>query len=114
MAYLYRKKGYEILARNYEIFWKKKIGEIDIVASRGARLYVVEVKTRTSESFMPLEDTVNFHKQSRLRRMTKLYLQQNPHYDHWGVQIDIATVLLDPVDNSVQSVRIIDNAIEDV
>lgn len=114
MTYLYRKRGYEILARNYEIYWKKKIGEIDIVASHGLRLYMVEVKTRTSESFMPLEETVNFHKQSRLRRMVKLYLQQHPHYENWGVQIDVAAVLLSPVDNSIQSVKLIENAIEDV
>ncbi len=113
VAYLYRKKGCEIIGRNYEIFWKKKIGEIDIIAARGMRLYIVEVKTRGSESFMPLEETVNFRKQSNLRRMTKLYIQENPQYDNWGIQIDVAAVLMDPFDNSVKSVKLIENAIED-
>lgn len=113
MTYIYRKKGYEILERNFEIFWKKKIGEIDIVASKGTRLFIVEVKTRKNESFMALEETVNFRKQSFLRRMAKLYLQQNPQYSGWGIQIDVAVVLLDPFDNIIKSVKIIKNAIED-
>lgn len=113
VAYLYRKKGREILERNYAIFWKKKIGEIDIVAARGTRLFIVEVKTRKNENFMPLEETVNFRKQSVLRRMAKLYLQQNPQYDGWDIQIDVAAVLMDPFDNFVKSVKLIENAVED-
>ncbi len=114
MAYLYRQNGHDILERNYEIFWKKKIGEIDIVAARGKRLYIIEVKTRKNESFMPIEETVNFRKQGNLRRMAKLYLQKNPQYEAWDIQIDVAVVLLDPFDNFIKSVKIMENAIEDV
>jgi len=114
VAYLYQKQGHEIIARNYEIFWKKKIGEIDIICRKAETIIIVEVKTRTSEHFMPLEDAVNFRKQSYLRRMTKLFLQANPQYEDWNVQIDIATVLMDGIDNSVKAVKLIENAIEDV
>lgn len=112
VAYLYQKNGFEILARNYALFGKKQFGEIDIVARRGPRLYIVEVKTRKNENFMPVEETVNFHKQTRLRRMAKLYLQQNPQYADWDIQIDVAAVLMDPFDNSIKSVKLIENAIE--
>ena len=114
VADLYRKKGCKIVARNYAIFWKKKIGEIDIVAASGRRLFMVEVKTRTSENFMPLEETVNFRKQNSLRRMAKLFVSQKPEYEDYDLQIDVAALLMDPFDNSVKSVRLIENAIEDV
>ena len=112
VADLYRKNGHEIIARNYALFGQKQFGEIDIVASKTNRICIVEVKTRRSERFMPLEDTINFKKQTVLRRMAYLYLQQNPQYKDWNIQIDIAAVLMDPFDNSVKSVKLIENAIE--
>ncbi|MBI4050540.1 MAG: YraN family protein [Candidatus Doudnabacteria bacterium] len=112
-AYVYRLNGHRILARNYAIFGKKKLGEIDIVCKKGRRLVFVEVKTRRDDKFMSIVEAVNFRKQSYLRRMAKLFLQQNPHYENYEIQIDIAAVLLGPFDNIVKSVKLIENAIED-
>jgi len=114
VAYLYRKKGFKVIARNYALFGKKQFGEIDIVCSLGSRICIVEVKTRRNEQFMPIEETMNFRKQQLLRRMAYLYLQQNPQYKNWDIQVDFAAVLMDEVDNFVKSVKIIENAIEDV
>ena len=114
VADLYKKRGHKIIGRNYAIFWKKKVGEIDVIATVSKRLVMVEVKTRTSENFMPLEETVNYSKQSTLRRMAKLYVQNHPQYEDYDLQIDIAALLMDPVDKSVKSAKIIENAIEDV
>lgn len=113
VAYLYRKNGHEIVARKYEVIATKKLGEIDIVSRKRRRIYVIEVKTRRDERFMPLEETVHPHKQYLLRRMAKFFIQNHPEYENYGLQIDFAGVLLDPFDNSVKSVRLIENAIED-
>lgn len=113
VAYLYRKKGYQILARNYALFGKKQFGEIDIVASRESRISIIEVKTRTNERFMPIEETLNFRKQHLLRRMAYLYLRQNPQYKHSDIQVDFAAVLMDPFDSFIKSVKLIENVIED-
>lgn len=113
VTYLYEKNGFEIVARNYEVIATKKLGEIDIVCRKKNRLYIVEVKTRRDERFMGLEETVPYHKQILLRRMAKLFVQNHPRYQDFAMQIDIAGVLLDPFDNSVKAVRIIENAIED-
>lgn len=113
VAYLYKKNGHEIIARNYEVISTKKLGEIDIVTRKQKRIHIIEVKTRASERFMPIEETVNYHKQILLRRMAKLFLQNNSKFQNYDIQIDLAFVLLDPVDNSVKSVKIIENAIED-
>lgn len=113
VCYLYKQKGYKILNRNYAVFSGKKLGELDIVCLDRKCLVIVEVKTRSGESFLPLEETVDWRKQSYLRRMAKLFVQNNPQYEGFALRIDVAAVLMDPVDNSVKSVKIIENAIED-
>ncbi|MDP3741084.1 MAG: YraN family protein [bacterium] len=113
VSYLYRQRGCKILARNYAVFGQKKLGELDIVCRLGRRIIIVEVKTRSSERFMSLEETINIHKQRFLRRMAKIFIQQNPKYDSYELQIDVAGVLMEPLDNSIKSVKIIENAIED-
>ncbi len=113
VTFLYRRDGHEVIARNYEVIATKKLGELDIVCRKKKRLYIIEVKTRRDERFMPLEETVNYHKQSLLRRMAKLFVQNHPEYQNFGLQIDIVGVLLDPVDNSIKSVKLISDAIED-
>jgi len=62
--------GYEILARNYRC----KLGEIDIVARDGATLVFVEVRARGGESFGTAEESVDWRKQQRLRRLAHYYL----------------------------------------
>lgn len=113
-SFLYRKRGYEILSRNYAVYAGKKLGEIDIICRDKRQLVIVEVKTRSDENFMPLEEIVDWRKQKYLRRMAKLFLRQNPEYTDYDVQIDIVGILIDPVDKSVKTVKIIENAIEDV
>jgi len=113
IAYLYRRRGYRILARNYALYGPKKLGEIDIICGKKRQITIVEVRTRRSESQMSIAETVDGRKQSYLRRMTKLYLQANPKYENYDIQIDVAAVLMNPFDNSVLSVNLIENAIED-
>ena len=113
VSYLYRLKGYKILARNYAVYGRKKLGEIDIICKDGRRLIMVEVKTRRDERFMSIVEAVNSRKQGFLRRMAKLYVQQNPQYEDCELQIDVAAVLIHPFDNLIKSVKLIENAIED-
>lgn len=113
VAYLYRQNGHRVIARNYAIYGQKKLGEIDIVCQKNRRLILVEVKTRADERFMGVEEAVDLRKQNYLRRMAKLFLLAHPQYRDYDLQIDVAAVLLDPFDNQVKSVRLIENAIED-
>ncbi|OAN43330.1 YraN family protein [Microbacterium sp. H83] len=61
VAYLIE-RGYEILDRN----WRCPQGEIDIVATVGAHLAVVEVKTRRSSAFGHPFEAVDPRKRRRL------------------------------------------------
>lgn len=113
VAYLYRRRGHRVLHRNFKVIDGKVLGELDIICSQGRRITIVEVKTRADERFMPIEQTIHPHKQYLLRRMAAVYLRQNPRFQNYDIQIDIAGVLMDPFDNFVKSVKLIENAIED-
>jgi putative endonuclease len=69
-ALFLRAKGYRIEARN----WRCAVGEIDIVARRGATLVFVEVKTRSGGSAGSPEEAVNERKRKQLVRLANVYL----------------------------------------
>ncbi|WOF21578.1 YraN family protein [Microbacterium betulae] len=66
--------GYDILARN----WRCPEGEIDIVARRGARLAVVEVKTRSGTAYGHPLEAVDARKLRRLWRLAAAWVRAHP------------------------------------
>lgn len=81
--------GLEILARN----WRCPVGEIDIVASEGEIVVVVEVKTRRGRQAGTPEQAVDAAKQARLCQLAQTYIE----YTGWEglVRIDVVGVELD-------------------
>jgi len=63
--------GYKILARRY----RKKTGEIDIVARDNDTLVFIEVKTRRSTYCGRPAEAVTWHKQRKIIRTAEWYLQ---------------------------------------
>ncbi len=79
MNYL-KKKGYQIIERNYVNTRGVKLGEIDIIANDNKKneLIFVEVKTREFKKYgntLP-EENVNYQKMRKLERIACFYLQQ--------------------------------------
>ncbi|MGW9114039.1 YraN family protein [Microbacterium sp. NPDC055683] len=66
--------GYEVLDRN----WRCHAGEIDIVARRGARLAVVEVKTRTRTAHGHPFEAVDARKLRRLWVLAAAWVRAHP------------------------------------
>jgi len=66
--------GYTVLARN----WRCAQGEIDIVALRGDRLAVVEVKTRRSSAFGHPFEAIDPRKRRRLWQLAHAWIAVNP------------------------------------
>jgi putative endonuclease len=83
-----RAKGYEILYKN----WRYRYHEIDIVAKKGRKLHIVEVKARHHSSYGPPEIAVGRKKFKCLKRATDEFLFQNPDYK-W-IQYDILAITL--------------------
>lgn len=64
------KKGFRIDDRNFRL----KIGEIDIVASKGDLLVFCEVKSRSNANYGKPFEAVTTLKRARLRKVAEAYL----------------------------------------
>ena len=107
----YRKQGYKILERNFFPRFGKRIGELDIICLKGQTLVFVEVKARSSNRFGSGLEAVDYHKQQKLVKTAKLYIQLNPQYAKHTPRIDVASV---DIDSKAEPVIILTNAIEDL
>ena len=99
---------YVILDRNY----RKKWGELDIVAKKGNIIHFVEVKsvTRgTGESEYDPEENVHPWKRKRLSRAIETYLLEKRIGDDMNWQIDLYSVYLD---TDLRPIKI--DALEDI
>lgn len=66
--------GYTVLARN----WRCAQGEIDIVATQGDHLAVVEVKTRRTAAFGHPFEAIDRRKRRRLWQLAQAWIIENP------------------------------------
>ena len=83
--------GLVVLDRN----WRCRTGELDIVATDGATLVVVEVKTRTGTGYGTPAESVTPRKLARMRRLAQLWLAE--HRVGWvAVRFDVVAVLARP------------------
>jgi putative endonuclease len=86
-------KGFKILERNY----RKKWGEIDLIASQEDMLHFVEVKGTlfNSKYDHKPEDNVHMWKTRRIWRAIQTWFMDHPDYEDFEWQIDVVAVLLD-------------------
>ena len=66
-------RGYVVLERRY----RRRTGELDIVAKHGDYLVFVEVKARSDRSFGDPEEAVTAQKQHRMVELATDYLARN-------------------------------------
>ena len=81
-------QGLEVLYRNF----RRRAGELDIVARHGDDLIIVEVRTRSSEKFGGAAASVDFRKQAKLRRAAALLLQQRKDLAALRVRFDVVAI----------------------
>ncbi|HRG57619.1 MAG TPA: YraN family protein [Bacteroidia bacterium] len=68
-----RKKNYQILESNWR--WRK--AEVDIIAKQNNLIIFVEVKTRSSDTFLKPEQAVHLKKQKMLKDAAEAYCEAN-------------------------------------
>ena len=103
------RKKYKILVKNF----KRKWGEIDIVAKKKDKIIFFEVKTiLKKQGFFP-EDQISQKKKRQVWKMAQIYLSENKiSFDnHW--QIDIIAVEITP-ELKKANIRHFKNAVEDI
>ncbi|GAB6157653.1 YraN family protein [Desulfotomaculum varum] len=86
---LLRSLGWQILSRNYRC----RMGELDIVASdtTGALVFV-EVRSRTGVSHGVPEESVDYRKQNKLRKLAQQYLLAHPQPPDKPCRFDVVAV----------------------
>ena len=91
--------GYRIVVTNFKVPIDRNTkgvavtGEIDIIALNGDTLCFIEVKTRRSDDFAPVEAAVDLRKQRQITRTAKVYRRL---FNVWDMphRYDVVTVLL--------------------
>ncbi|MFN7017234.1 MAG: YraN family protein [Fimbriimonadales bacterium] len=81
-------QGYAILARN----WRKREGELDIVALEGETLAFVEVKTRRTHTFGAGEESIDLRKQAQLARLAQRFIDEHPNLDFRECRFDVVVI----------------------
>lgn len=84
-----RKKGYDI----YNMNFRCRTGEIDIVAKDGDYLVFCEVKYRTTTNYGYPEESVNYQKQNRIRQVSRYYMLTNNIDIDTPVRFDVIAIL---------------------
>ena len=83
-----RAAGCEILQRNY----RRRLGELDIVARAAGVLVIAEVRTRASNAWGGAAASVDRRKQQRITRAASQLLQQRPELASLPVRFDVLVV----------------------
>lgn len=92
-------QGYRIVLTNFKVPVGRNskgvsiTGEIDIIALDGETLCFVEVKTRSSEDFLPAIKSVDIRKQRQIIRTAKIYRRLFNIHDI-TYRYDVVTVLM--------------------
>ena len=104
-------KGFSVISRNY----RKKYGEIDIIAEKGNILHFIEVKTLAEAcggltSAIAPEEKVDFLKQRKIIKMAESWLMEKkiPFTAKW--QIDVIAIQID-LDSKKAKIRFFENAV---
>ncbi len=97
-AKMLQAKGYRILKRNYRC----KSGEIDIIASRGADISFVEVKTRRNCHYGRPCEAVDRRKQSRIRSVALSYLKETERkgFVYGNVRFDVVEIVVKHIEGA--------------
>jgi len=103
-------RGFKIIERNY----RKKWGELDIIAEKEGILHFVEVKSLTwrpgrQVEYLP-EDNVRLWKKQRMSRAIRTYFLDRKISDEQDFEIDIAAVFLD-FNRKKARIRMLENVI---
>lgn len=81
-----RLKGYRIIARRF----KTPLGEIDIIARRGKRVSLIEVKARAR--LAEARQAITPHQRGRIFRAAEFFLQRYPRYATMNLCFDAILV----------------------
>jgi putative endonuclease len=81
--------GLEIVMRNF----RRRLGEIDLVARDNNVLVIVEVRTRSTQKYGGAAASVDWRKRTRIVRAARLLLSKHAAYTRMRIRFDVIVVL---------------------
>jgi putative endonuclease len=87
----YRRLGFRVIATN----WRCRLGEIDLVLSKGSMVVFCEVKTRRGSALGGPHESVTWKKQRKLRQLGEAFLS-SLSLEPSAVRFDVASVIVGP------------------
>ena len=100
-------RGYAILARRY----RRRGGELDIVARHGGALVFVEVKARQDRAFGDAAEAVGYAKRRRMVRLALDYVVEHGivncpcRFDVVSIQLESGRPVVEVFENAFDAVR---------
>lgn len=90
-AYYLQQQGYQLIERN----WRCRTGELDIIAvpEHEKTIVIIEVRSRSSDSYGTAAESVDWRKQSQIRETAAVYAHHH-HYSELAFRYDVITVRL--------------------
>ncbi len=86
---LYERRGYRLVARN----WRCRIGELDLVVTRGDILVFCEVKSRRGSGFGGGWEAVTARKRMKVRSLAEVFVQATGARPI-AIRFDVASVMV--------------------
>ena len=83
-----RRQGYEVIGRNF----RKRAGEVDLVAVKDEFLIVVEVKTRHAPVAIDPIFSLTAQKKNRMAKLAEIYLFQDDRLRECQIRFDLIVV----------------------
>jgi len=80
--------GLEVLQHNF----RRRLGEIDLIARDAEVIVIVEVRTRSSEQYGGAAASISARKQARIIRAAHLLLQSHREYARMRMRFDVIIV----------------------
>ena len=80
--------GAEVLERNY----RRRLGELDVIAREGDTLLIVEVRTRSTNAYGGAAASIDGRKRRRIVRAAQQLLQQRRSLARLAVRFDVIVV----------------------
>jgi len=94
--------------RIVEHSYRCRLGEIDLIASDGEQLIVVEVRARARTGFGSALETVGARKQQRIVQATRHFLMRNPIWHSRPIRFDV--IAFDGIDSANPAITWLKNA----
>ena len=81
-------QGYRLLAQN----WRRREGELDLVALDGTTLVFLEVKTRRTDTLGEPEESITPRKQAQLARIAQRFIDEHPALRFEECRFDVLVI----------------------